>query len=90
MLFGIDVRRRIVRPNDKWMEYVDLKSHVNILKNDDDETNSEILEKLEEISKIMDEVESIKRQEVHDAVKLFEQDFVKDVKENPFLYGLDD
>ena len=36
---------------------------------------------------IMEEVESIKRQDVHDAINQFEKDFVKEVKENKFLYG---
>ena len=87
MIFGIDVRRRICTQNNKWMEYVDLKARLDNLRSDDEETNSKILHKLEMAYNIMEEVESIKRQDVHDAINQFEKDFVKEVKENKFLYG---
>ena len=87
MIFCIDVRRRICNPYNKWMEYVNMKTHFKTLSEDDDETNSEIKEKLKDVLKILEEVEAIKRQETRDVIHDFESDFVKEVKNNKFLYG---
>jgi len=87
LIFGVDVRRRICRQHETWMQYIDIKSHLDNLRSDSDETNPEILNKLEMAYNIMKEIDSIKRQDMTDEIKRFEEDFVKEVKENKFLYG---
>lgn len=87
MIFGIDIRRRICKPNSKWMDYIDLKTRLNLLRSDDDETNPEILHKLDMAYNIMEEIEALKKSELRDVINQFEKDFVKEVKENKFLYG---
>lgn len=87
MIFGIDVRRRICNTDRKWMDYVDIKSHLKSLVEDVDENNEEIKEKLKEALKIFEDIEALKRQDLHDEIHRFEQEFVKEVKTNQFLYG---
>lgn len=86
MIFGIDVRRRICKLDRKWMDYVDIKSHIKCLVDDEEESNEEIKEKLKEALEIFKEIEMLKRQDFNDEVKQFEQEFAKEILANPEWY----
>lgn len=87
MLFGLDVRRRICSMNEQLMSYVDCKSSLDILNNN--ESNEEIKEKIKTMISLMDDVIEIKKNDLHTEIKSFEEDFIKDIKEHRAFYGIE-
>lgn len=84
MLFSVDVRNRICRKHQNWMDCVTIKADIDILKEEED--NPELKSKLEEISKEIDQVIEFKKEVCRAEVADFEKEFIKDVIENKKWY----
>ena len=84
MMFGIDVRRRICRGSVEWMNFVNMKTEIELKKKD--ELDPETIENLEEIDKILDCIIETKKEEMKKEIESFEKDFAKDIFENEGFY----
>lgn len=77
ILFPIDVRNRICKKYDKWMDYVRVESELKILL--ENEINIEAYNKLEEAKKLIHEIEEIMKEELKKEMHDFEIEYVKEI-----------
>ena len=84
MIFGIDVRKRICKQNEEYMEYIELKTRVGFLR--DEEKNPDAKSALSDICDALDILAGVKKESLREEINQFEKDFVKDIFENEGFY----
>lgn len=86
MIFGIDIKRQIRLVNKQYIDYINIKSFLDILTKD--ETNEEIKAKLEIMIALINNVLKIKKNDLHEVIENNEEEFIEDIKEHKSFYGL--
>lgn len=84
MIFAIDVKRRVVEKHDRFIDAVDLRSRIEIIK--EEETNADVIDILNKMHQLADDLIEFKKDALRREMKAFEKEFVADILSNELYY----